>query len=161
MSYKTRFIEWLLRSQLAEDAVLSVVTGKDCPCMISRDSANPSYSAQWHRTNTTATDCAGAGLITTTTATTPIRAVICPPISIIGGNIPINKEWLAQIGEVQKTDLFVWGSANKTTGAYVDLSGKSEYHDFITYDSNKYLIRDVTDLPADAGQVARLVRRET
>jgi poly-D-alanine transfer protein DltD len=79
---------------------------------------------------------------------------------MVSGNVPINKEWLSQIGEIQKTDLFVWGTANKNTAAFVDLSGYSEYNDFITYDGNKYLIRDVTDLPSDAGQVARLVRRE-
>ncbi|MDD5543900.1 MAG: hypothetical protein PHX83_12070 [Acidobacteriia bacterium] len=161
MTYKERFCAWLNRSALAEDATLSTFTGSTCRCMASRDTNNPSFSAQWHRDNPSATACNGLGLYSTTEATTPLSFVITEPISMISGNIPINKEWLSQIGEIQKTDRFVWGTVNRTSGAFVDLSGKSEYHDYITYDSNKYLIRDVTDLPGDAGQVAHLVRRES
>lgn len=157
MSYSTRFLNWLKRTPLAESGVLTEVTGTACPCMSYKNRS--SYSEEWHRQNPTEDDCGGTGLIDTTTTTTNFKGIFSAP-RLIGTSIPTSKEFLELIGEIQSSDMFLWGAVNSTTGAVVDLAGQNEYYDYITYDSNKYIIRDVSDLPGQVGQVVHLVRKK-
>src|SRR4030042_1522961 len=158
MTNKERFMIWLLNNKLAEAATISTITGTVCPCMASRDSSNPSYSAEWHVLNPTAAACSGIGLISTTTTSINIKAVFSP-LNTAGSTIPTGKEFLETIGEIQMDDLFMWGTINTDTNAFIDISGKSEYTSYITKSSIKYVIRDVSNIPGDVGQVAHLVRR--
>jgi hypothetical protein len=127
--------------------------------MASRDSARPSYSAEWHRNNLTALACNGTGLITRTTTTTNIKGFFFPP-QAIGNTITgmmVSKEVL---GEFDDKDLCLIGTANASTGVQVSLSTAVERKDKVTYDSKDYLIRYVLNLDtgANVGQMALLKR---
>jgi len=162
MSMQDDFMLWLLEDDLAVAAVYTKITGTACPCMTSRDSNNPAYSYQYHIDNSGAEDCEGTGLIDPgkTTTNTNIKAVICPP-HLAGNMIPSFKEIATEVGEIQKDDLFFWGTVDTSDGSFVDMSGNDEYSAYVTYDSLKYLIRDVSDIPALNGQAGRLVRKAT
>jgi len=155
LSYRDQFLLWLATDDLAETATLTTVTGDTCPCM---EQGRKNYSPDWHVANPGEDDCEGTGLINTSTTTINIKAVFSP-VGLAGNSIPTMKEFIETIGEIQKDDLFLWGTVNTADGSFADLSGKSEYTDYITKDSKKYLIRDVSDIPASVGQVAHLVRR--
>ena len=157
MSYSVRFRNWLLRTSLAGAGVLTEVTGSACPCMSYKN--RNSYSEEWHRQNSGETDCNGTGLISTTTTTVNFKGIFCAP-ALVGRLMPTAKEFMEAIGEIQKDDMFLWGAVNSTTSAVVELAGQDEYYDYITYNSNKYIIRDVSDLPGQVGQVAHLVRKK-
>jgi hypothetical protein len=141
---------------LAKAATITVTTGNTCPCVTnSQDGVTP--DSQWHRDNPGADACNDTGLISRVETTTNIKFAIWG----LGAwtNIPKAKEILEQIGEIQKDDLIIIGTLDTDNNDFEDISGKSEYHDWITYDSNKYVIRDVWDL-AGVGDMARLVRKE-
>lgn len=151
-------LRWLKTNMLASSFTLTEISGDACPCMISRDSARPSYSKEWHRNNPSETNCNNLGIINTSTANTACKGVLLPP-GLAGNSIPGGKEFLEAIGEIQTGDLICWGTVNTLTMAFVDLSGKSEYTTYVTYDSNKYTIRDVSDI-CGIGQVALFRRRK-
>jgi hypothetical protein len=157
VSYQTEFCEWLMTDDLAESATLTVVTGEACPCVAaSLDGHTP--SRQWHADNPGEPDCSGTGLINVNSTVTNIKGIFWPP-GMGGSTVPTLLEYREAIGEIKKEDLFLLGAVNTANGSFVDLTGKSEYHDYITKNSQKYLIRDVSDVPAGAGQMAHLVPR--
>jgi hypothetical protein len=143
MTDAERFLSWLY--DFGSAATLNIVTGTACPCMVSRDSTKSEYSPEWHRNNPTALVCSGTGVITTTTTTTNIKAIIHPP-GVMFNSIYAPKETLVPIGELQKDDMLFWGSVNTSTGAFVDLSGKNENKDYVTFNSINYALRDVSDV---------------
>lgn len=159
MTDQERFLDWLNR--FGDTCTMSVITGTVCPCSTSRDSSNPQYSLNWHRDNPSADACNGTLLISRTTTTTTIKAVIHPP-NVMATSIYNGKEVLTALGEYQKDDMVYWGGINTSTLALVDISGKNENRDYITFNSINYSIRDVSKMywkGSELGQVARLVRR--
>lgn len=161
MTEADRFLSWLL--DFGEAGTLSIVTGTACPCMVSRDANISEYSPEWHRNNPTAEACGGKGLITITTTTTNLKAIVCSP-SAAGGSKYSVKEYLSTIGELQKDDMLFWGSINTATNAFLDLSGKNEARDYVTFQSVNYKIRDVSDyywMGVKIGQIGTLVRKSS
>lgn len=158
MSYQTRFMNWLVENGLAETATLVVTSGSTCPCMVSFDSSRPSYSEQWHRTNSSASDCNGTGIIHATYTRTAIKAVFSPP-NLIGNSIPGGKEFLESIGEINNDDLIMWGAVKTASYTLITLKSRDEYKNKITKGGVDYSIRDVSTVAAAVGEVARLVRR--
>lgn len=157
MSFQTEFCEWLFTDDLAEAATLTTVTGSTCPCIAaSLDGLTP--SRQWHADNSGQPDCSGTGLISQSTTMTNIKAIFWPP-GMSGNSLPVMLEYKESIGEIGKADLFMLGTVNTADGAYVNLSSTDELHDYVTYNSQKYLIRDVSGVPAGAGQMIHLVPR--
>jgi len=156
MSDAVRYMADLYR--YGQSATVAVITGTVCPCMTSRDSSRPSYSAQWHRDNTAAADCLGTGYITRTTTTTTFYGLF-HPVSAIGNSIPMMVERMAAVGEIDENDLMMFGAV-KSDGTAFDLSALVERKDKITYDSKTYIVRHVFDLgvSADIGQWALLKR---
>lgn len=151
-----RFLSWLNR--YGEAATLSVITGSACPCMSYK--GRDSYSEQYHRDNPSAADCGGTGLISSTTTTTNIKAIFSPP-GLVGTSIPGGREFIESIGEVQADDLLLWGTVDTSDGSFETLAGYTDYNAYITYDSKKYFIRDVSSIPGQVGQVALLKHRTT
>jgi len=160
LSDQSRFLSWLNRK--GEAATTTEITGTQCPCMISRDASNPSYSAQWHVDHEDAEDCGRTGIIdpNKTTTVTNIKGIFSPP-GLVGSSIPGGKEFLESIGEVNRDDLILWGTVDTDTDplSFKDISGKSEYVFKITKNSIDYTVKDVSWIPKRVGQVARLVRR--
>lgn len=153
-----RLVLWLLNNSLVQSAVLTKVTdGSVCPCMTSRDSDNPSYSAEWHANNPDEEDCNKTGIIGGSTSNVNIKAIIVKP-GLAGLAIPIKLETVLPMGEFNDDDMLLYGTADADNDNYESLDGLTDYTAYITFDSDKYLIRDVTDV-GDIGQVARLVRR--
>ena len=157
MTNQKRFFLWLIQNDLAESATLTITSGSECPCMVSWDSNTSMYSEQWHRDNTSASDCNGTGIIHATDTDTAIRGVFAPP-GLVGQSIPSGKEFLESIGEVQKDDLILWGVCN-TSAVEVSLVDRTEYTAKITKATVNYTIKDVSVFASLIGQVARLVRR--
>jgi hypothetical protein len=158
MSQAARYRSWL--SRFGQSATLNVITGTVCPCMTSRDSTNPTYSAEWHGNNPTAEACNGTGLIVDTTTSTEIKAVI-QPFAVYAQSIQSNKEWLSQIGEINIDDHYYCGTVD-SSGSFVDISGYNEKNAYITFDSRSYTLRDISTINfglEEIAQVARLVRR--
>jgi len=158
VSNQDRFILWLSSNALAKAATISVITGTVCPCKAaSRDGI--SYSKQWHRDNPAPGDeaCSGTLLIDRTTTVTNIKAVFYA-VDLGGNTLPRNLQALAAIGEIQKDDLFMIGTYDVDNNAYYDLSDANWDNDFITYNSTKYIKRNVSDIPADIGQSVVLKR---
>ena len=157
MTWQTRFHKWLISGRGAEAATLVITSGSTCPCMTSWDSSNPSYSDQWHRDNTSASDCDGTGIIHATYTSTVIYGVFSPP-GLFNEQIPKAKEILEGIGEVQKDDLVLWGVCDASLNE-TNLTYRSEYISKITKNSVDYTIKDMSKMPDLIGQVAILKRR--
>lgn len=147
---------------MAEAATVSEITGTQCPCMVSRDASNPSYSEQWHVDNSGDEDCLNTGIIdpNKTTTTTNIKAIFSPP-GLIGSSIPGGKEFLEAIGEIGKDDLILWGTVDTDTDPLTleDISGKDEYTFYLTKNSIVYTVKDVSWIAGRIGQVALLKRQ--
>jgi hypothetical protein len=139
-------------------ATIAVITGTACPCMTSRDSARPAYSAEWHRLNTGAAACSGTGIISATTTTTTVTALFCP-VSASSNSIPMIMEKLAALGEIDEKDMMMF-SPVKSDGSAFSLAGMVERKDKVTYDGKQYLVRAILDLAAgiNIGQWALLKR---
>ena len=148
---------WLNRTDLSSTITLTVVTGDQCPCMISRDANNPTYSEQWHRDNSGEDDCQGTGLINSSTADTTLKCIL-GTWGIISNSIPGAKKVLTEIGEVNTTDLFGYGFVNTSTLAFTSLLSYTEYNAYITYSSVEYNIKDVFEV-MNIGEVARFSRK--
>ncbi|HOZ01918.1 MAG TPA: hypothetical protein PLG20_08875 [Candidatus Syntrophosphaera sp.] len=117
-------------------ASMETVSGTTCPCTPERGA----YSAEWHRLNPAAASCAGTGLISRTATTLSIKAFFYEA-GIAGSEIA--KNFSAEIiGQVKQTDLFMLGTMNVFTGAYVALAKDAG----ITVGSNKYKVWHITDL---------------
>lgn len=119
-----------------EAATLTSVTGTVCPCLASNGGA---YSLEWHRVNSGSAACNGKGVISSTTTTTNILMMVAP-VQFIGTAGIGNKEAMSILGETQNDDLFSLGIVT-SAGVEVDLSSYDEKNDYITYNSNKYVIR--------------------
>jgi hypothetical protein len=124
-----------------------------------RDSAHPSYSAEYHRQYPLATACNGTGLINRTTTTITIKAMFIPA-GLMASMSMLSKETLAAIGEIQKDDVVMFGAVNTATGAIYNLSNLNELQDKITFQSRDYVVRHYFDSWFDdlVGQVGVLKR---
>jgi hypothetical protein len=138
------------------------VTGTQCPCMVWRESDNPTYSVEWHRLNPTPgdEDCSGSGLISTTTVNNSLKGYIFPAQGLSGKGL-LSKELIASIGEIQKEDMILLGATVATTGAFFDMSGAVEREDTVTFNSINYVIRHYFSLAtsAEVGQFFLLRRK--
>lgn len=155
MSDAVRYRQDLVR--YGQTATVAAITGTACPCMVSRDSARPSYSAQWHRDNTGAAACNGTGLISRTTTSTTIYGLFIPLSAAY--QVMRAAEKLAEIGELDNNDMMLYG-ATTSTGTAFDLSALVERKDTITWDGKTFLVRMVFDLGVsiEMGQWAILKR---
>jgi len=153
LTWQSRFLALVNRN--GESVTLTVTTGTVCPCMSYK--GRDSYSEEWHRLNPSEDDCGSTGLIDTTNTATTMKAILYFPQDI--GNTPEAKAFLESIGEIANTDLFALGNVKTSDLSFVDLRDYTEYDAKITYDSNNYSLRDVKNLPKDAGQWSRWVRR--
>ena len=155
MTDKEIFCQDLLNH--GQSASLVQVTGDTCPCMAFGHENE--YSPEWHRNNGEADDCKGTGIINESLTTTSIKVFIFP-VGAAVGTIQAPTEVLEAIGEVTKDDLLMYGTVNSSTGAFVDISGLSDWEDYIVYDSKYYSIESVYSLYASAevGQWAILKR---
>jgi len=139
---QAEFLAWISRCALAEDAVLAVITGDACPCT----NKTGSYDAQWHRDNPEPDDedCGGTELIDTTTTTTNIKAFFY--WSNIRGNVLAQSEGQYPIGEREEKFLVMIGTLKTSDNTFQTLDGLNERQSYVTYDGNRYRIKEVTDL---------------
>ena len=144
MSRASRFIGACLR--YGDVFTAASVTGTQCPCMISRDANNPTYSPDWHINNPAPgdEDCNGSGLIDTTSTTINLKGFLYPAALLGTSQVP--EDIKSVIGEITNADLIVYGQVNTDTLAFYDLSGLTEYDDTITFDSVTYVDRKTFDL---------------
>jgi hypothetical protein len=143
MSDQANFVQDVVRNGQA--ATASIISGTTCPCMTSRDSTRPSYSAEWHRNNLSAADCLGTGKISRTTTTVNLKAYFFP-VAAVGNSIPMTNFTKSVIGELDEKDLMLFGAVNTATNALYSLSAMVERKDTITYNGNTYLVRHVFQL---------------
>ena len=142
MSRASRFIGACIR--YGDVFTATSVTGTQCPCMISRDANNPTYSPAWHVNNPDADDCSGSGLIDTTSTTINLKGFLYPTALLGTSQVPDTIK--SVIGETANTDLIVYGQVNTDTLAFYDMSGLTEYDDTITFDSVTYVDRKTFEL---------------
>jgi len=155
-SKQERFCKYLYRS--GSDAILKSITGTVCPCMTSRSSSYPAYSAEWHRLNPTAIDCNGVGKITTTTKSISIKAVFS--IGIQSATAFLNSRDKSPIGEIPDYDLLMFGQCI-SDGSFLDISSYTEQDDYIIYNSSNYVIRNIYDIEYNGmiGQISLLKKK--
>ena len=158
MSYRKRMLQFIENSPLASIAVLSTITGDQCPCMISRDANNPRYSEEWHRNNPDEDDCEQTGLINSVTVTTNIKGIAYPASLTNSSGIPSGLTTVSQIGEMDATDVAWIGTLNLGSHEFISLSGYDDYNSKITYNDQDYFIKDVVGL-VDVGESVILKRQ--
>lgn len=137
MSIQAEFLKAFLRQGNA--ATVTKVTGTACPCMASRDSARPQYSAQWHRDNPAAANCAMTGLISRTTTTIAVKG-----FNLDFGAAMARSDSVAQkipIGELQQGDVVWQGTIRTDTNVFYDLSTMSDIADKITINGVDYKVK--------------------
>jgi len=144
MSTQTRFLNFLLHR--GTTATVNQVSGTACPCMTWRDANRPEYSAEYHRTYPAAAHCNGTGSINTSTTSTSVKLIQFSVQAMTSSGL-ISKETASQIGELQKTDVLVYGTVNASTGMIFDLSTLTEKEDTIRLNSVTYRVRHVWNLP--------------
>jgi len=157
MDWQGRFFEQL--SIYGDSAVLTKITGTACPCMSYKD--RDSYSEEYHRNNPLAEDCGGTGLIDPGKTTTNINIkFIVSDINTASTFLPKALDIKEVYGEINARDLFIIGTMDTSnSNTSEDLRNLNEYANWITYDSQKYLIRFVTPIPKSVGQIALLKPR--
>ena len=151
MSKQSRFMAFCLRN--GESATISNSSGTACPCWNWRGSG---YSPEYHRLYPASANCNGTGLVSSSTAQTSVKAFFYP-LGVVGIKIP--EDIKTVIGETVEGDLIMYGTANASTAALVDISALAEQEDYIAYNSKNYKVRKVYDMPHGTGQVAILVRK--
>jgi hypothetical protein len=153
-----RLAKFLVRRGMT--ATVTIVTGTQCPCMISRDPNNPSYNPEWHVTvNPSADDCGGSGLINTTTTVTTVYASFMNEMQNI--NTLLTDQLLKEIGEVKTTDVIMVGQF-EADGTFFNMSQFSEQSDKVTFGGVDYVVRHYHDIYHGelVGQVSLLKRKE-
>lgn len=155
MTNAERFLLSILKNGV--DATITVYSGgTQCPCMISRGSEAPAYSADWHRRNPTATDCEGTGLINSTTSTVKLKTMIIDA-ALIGDALKSVGE-MVDIG-IKSGDMALYGAVNsETMGNYslADLTDKN----IITVLDVTYSVKRVYRIPMGETVItAAVIRR--
>ncbi len=133
--------------------ILNQKTGGDsCPCLEYRDG---SYSREWHRLNPDELDCKGTGIIDGTPTETICKGTFSPLVLNVGSGL-LNKQQLEQIGEIQESDLALFGTVRVSDGAFLNLSTLNKSSDYILYDGTKYIVKNVFNF-STSDQVGQLV----
>ncbi len=136
---------------------LTTIAGTTCPCMASRDSANPSYSADWHRRNTGAAACNGTGKITTTPTTINVKFGAAYSMGTAGAEIK-NLNLERAIGELDLRDMIVIDWVN-SSGTRLDFASYNWLADYITLNSLRYKRIYHVDYEPGSGLQLAILRR--
>lgn len=115
-----------------QSAALHQETGDACPCITS----DGYYDAQWHRDNSSAEDCAGKLIINVTATNTDIKALILPKADV-------DEQVKQKIGFRDEDDYLFMGPYKESDGSLLDVSGLHNDYDYITFQGNRYILRDV------------------
>jgi hypothetical protein len=156
MTHAQRFLVSVLRH--GTQATVKVFTGgTTCPCMTSRGSEAPAYSAEWHRRNPTATDCAGKGTINATQSTDTIKTLPIEATAI--GDIVRTSGIIVDIGEIKAGDVALYGGVKISDGTNYSFDGLKDWNE-ITVNSRVYAAKKVIRIPmGDTVITAALCRR--
>ncbi|HNR69545.1 MAG TPA: hypothetical protein PKN24_15980 [bacterium] len=156
MDRLTRFINSIIANGTAA-TVKEYSGGTQCPCMISRGTEAPAYSADWHRRNPSATNCNGTGLIGSTTSTVSIKTMVIDA-KAVGDEVDRSGKW-TEIGKLEADDVALYGAVKVSDGSnysFADLTDKNE----ITVLGNTYAVKYTLKIPIDGTVVtAALCRR--
>lgn len=139
MTNRERILQTIYRYGVP--ATVSILSGGTaCPCLTSRDSANPTYSADWHRRNPTSADCHGTGVINSTTTAITIKTMPMSVSALAGTVRPDGKE--VEIGKIDIGDMVLYGAVKISDASHYDFSVLSESNE-IKLNSQKYCVKDV------------------
>lgn len=154
-----RFIKNAAR--LGHPAVLSQITGTDCPCRLSYDGKHPTYSKQWHEDHPTIEDCKGSLLIDTDVTKTNVKVFITE-IMLSERENALRTQVMEAIGTLKKDDLAITGTVDVDEMNFVNLESAKEDDTFFTIDGKKYFIKLVFPLRTKSldGQLLYLRRIE-
>ncbi|HQI49888.1 MAG TPA: hypothetical protein PLN61_14640 [bacterium] len=136
--------------------VREFTAGTQCPCMISRDSAVPTYSADWHRRNPAAEACNGTGMIGETTVETAVKTIPMDAQAI--GNLSnLIKQGgsFTDIGNIDVGDYLLYGAVRTSTGALFSFESLGDKN-VITLLGKTYAIKETMLVPV-GGTVVSMV----
>jgi hypothetical protein len=106
-------------------ATLKYYTGTDCPCRTFNDSANYSYSPEWHRLYPTAEDCGGTLKIATNKVERVLKIFVGNPTTIATMD---NFRSLLPAGTFEKNDVLAIAALDEATSAMLTMT---------SYENNK------------------------
>jgi len=141
----TRLLNAIIR--YGNTATLVYYTGDQCPCMISRDSGRPQYSAEWHENNPAPDNenCLKTGLINKTAYNLTCLGFIYL-VDFKEDSRAVNKYEFKEIGLFEDCDLVAIGLVNSSTNAFVDVSGLDRQTSVLTYKNIAYNIYKVQSI---------------
>lgn len=124
--------------------VREFTVGTQCPCMISRDAAVPTYSADWHRRNLAAEACNGTGMIGETTVETAIKTIPMDAQAI--GNMVKQGGTFSEIGNIEAGDYLLYGAVRASTGTLFSFESLGDKN-VITLLGKAYAIKETMLVP--------------
>ncbi len=143
MTHVQRYINSVLRHGVAA-TVREFTAGTQCPCMISRDSAVPTYSADWHRRNPAAEACNGTGMIGETTVETAVKTIPMDAQAI--GNLIKQGGSFIEIGNIDAGDYLLYGAVKTSNGALFSFESLGDKN-VITLLGKAYAIKETMLVP--------------
>lgn len=143
MTHVQRYINSVLRHGVAA-TVREFTAGTQCPCMISRDSAVPTYSADWHRRNPAAEACNGTGMIGETIVETAVKTIPMDAQAI--GNLIKQGGSFTDIGNIDVGDYLLYGAVRTSTGALFSFESLGDKN-VITLLGKAYAIKETMLVP--------------
>lgn len=157
MSHFEAFLLNLMRHGVPA-TVLEYTAGKVCPCMTSRDTGAPAYSADWHRRNPTAEDCGGSGTIEETTVGTSILTMPIDAMAV--GNSVRESGFFAEIGKVDSGDFALYGAVKASDGSLFSFEALTSKN-VITLLGNQYTVKKTMRIPISGVVVSLALVKKT
>ena len=141
--------ELFCRDLLQHGAHITIVRqsgGTVCPCT----AKTGQYSPAWHRNHPAEPDCGGLERLNTVTVTIPARAFVF--------NYTLMKNFCRHeiIGQVNRKDMMLIGTAAQADGGFIDLGDMDEKRDVVIYNNERFKVRQYVALSTD-GPVAQFV----
>jgi len=154
---QNRLIRHLAKHGIAATAIQNT-GGTQCGCMTFRPGV-ANYSAEWHELNPTEPTC-NNGYLNDTETQTEILALFQTDLQSV--TTLTNENLKETIGELTKDDLVMFGQIKSSDYTFFDISGFVESRDYITFNSNNYLVRITRNINFDVliGQVSLLIKIE-
>jgi len=129
----------------AEATLTQITGGDDCPCRLTYDGENPTYSKEWHDNNPSIEDCLGTLKINRETTETNVKFFVTD-IRLSETTQALQKEIKETIGNILRDDLAVTGTVNVDEMIFVDLSDADEKDTYVTVNSKIYRIKAIFEL---------------
>lgn len=124
--------------------------GQQCPCMVSRGGTVPAYSKEWHRRNQAAADCAGTGVINSTTTQVEIKTMVIDAAAY--GNAVKGSGLNVEFGTIEKGDLAIYGAVKTVDGANYSLVGLRD-ENTVTIFGKGYCVKSAVTVFVDGEEI--------